>query len=148
MTPQQAISFVREHGVVLASDKGSLPNLAEAITGARIRGSWWAHPRGREIFALFRKIENSPEILVCRLVKGKITFVHRQLWPALVRVSGRFPVEHLAQIHQEHTEAGHHQNRIVAFPEWVPSEIAREADSLKEDDALGALGDWVPGGGA
>jgi hypothetical protein len=147
MTPQEAISFVRKHGVVLASAKGPVPNLAEAIADEPIRGSWWAHPRGRAIFAIFQEIESASDILVCRLVKGKITFVHRRLWPALVRLSDRFSATDLAQIHQEHTGAGYHLNRVVDFPDWVPPDIAAEADSLAEKDALEALGDWVPGDG-
>ena len=99
---------------------------------------------GREIFALFQKIEGSPDILVCRAVGGKITFVHRCLWPALVRLSHRFPRTQLAQIHQEHTKAGHHENRIVAFPDWVTRDIKAAADRLSEEAALAALGDWVP----
>ena len=42
--------FVEKHGVVLASGKGPVPNLAQAIAGEPIRGSWWAHERGKEIF--------------------------------------------------------------------------------------------------
>jgi hypothetical protein len=148
LTPEQAISFVRKHGVVLASAKGPVPNLAGAIAGEPVGGSWWAHPRGRAIFAIFREIENDPDILVCRLVKGKITFVHRRLWAALVRVAGRFPAGHLAQIHQEHTDAGHHLNRNLAFPDWVPCDIGAEAAGLEEKDALKALGDWASGEGA
>jgi len=71
---------------------------------------------------------------------------HRRLWPALMRASGRFPTEHLGKIRQEHTEAGHHLNRIIAFPDWVPPEIAVEAGRLDEKDALQQLGNWVSGG--
>ena len=34
------IAFVRKHGVVLASAKGPVPNLADAVAGEKIRGSW------------------------------------------------------------------------------------------------------------
>ena len=144
MTPQQALAFVRKHGIVLASAKGPVVNLAQAIAGEPIRGSWWGHAKGHDIFALFQKIEASPDILICRAVEGKISFVHRRLWPALVRLSHRFPRTQLAQIHQEHTQAGHHENRIVAFPDWVTRDIKAAADRLSEEAALAALGDWVP----
>ena len=39
MTPKQAIAFVKANGVVLESGRGPVPNLAEAIAGAAIRGS-------------------------------------------------------------------------------------------------------------
>ena len=144
MTPEQAVSFVRHHGVVLASAKGSVPNLAEAIVGEPIRGSWWAHPRSHAIYAIFQEVQNAPDILVCRLVKGKITFVHRRVWPSLVRLCDRFPAEQLAQIHQEHSQAGRHLNRVVAFPDWVSADIRAEAVGLAEEDASTALGAWLP----
>jgi len=144
MTYEQAISFIQKHGVVLASAKGPVPNLAEAIAGEPIRGSWWAHPRSHAIYAIFQEVEHAPDILVCRIVRGKISFVHRRLWPALVRMSDRFPAEHLAQIHQEHSEAGHHLNRTVAFLDWAPPDIGAAAVGLGEEAALKALGNWVP----
>ncbi|MDB5460943.1 MAG: hypothetical protein JWO72_2684 [Caulobacteraceae bacterium] len=144
MTLEDAHSFVREHGVVLASAKGPVPNLAAAIAGEPIRGSWWAHPKSHTIFAIFQAIEAAPDILVCRIVKGRITFVHRRLWPCLVRLADRFAPVHLAQIHQEHTQAGHHLNRTVAFPDWAPADVRREASGLAEAEAMAALGDWVP----
>ena len=144
MTPEQALAFVAEHGVVLASARGGAPSLVEAIAGEPIRGGWWAHPNGRAIYTVLQSVQDAPDILVCRALAGKITLVHRRLWPALVRLSDRFPVEHLAQIHQEHTASGRHLNRAVAFPHWVPAEVSEVARGLAEDEASRALGDWVP----
>jgi hypothetical protein len=144
MTPEQAIALVRQHGVVLASAKGPVLNLAEAIVGAPIRGSWWAHRQGKAIYAILQAVETAPDILVCRAVNGRISFVHRRLWPALIRLADRFPAGHLAQIHQEHTSAGRHLNHMVAFPDWAPPEARAEAEQLTELDALAALGDWAP----
>ena len=87
------IDFVRRHGIVLESAKGDeVPTLAEDIAGGPIRGSWWCHPRGRQIFAATRRKRESSDILVCRLLNGKITYVHRRLWPALVRLSNELGV--------------------------------------------------------
>lgn len=47
-----AIGFVREHGVVLESAKGPVPNLADAVATTRIRGNWWNRPDGKQIFLL------------------------------------------------------------------------------------------------
>jgi len=84
MTPQAALAFVEKHGVVLVSARSAVPPLVEAIAGAPIRGSWWAHPKGREIFRILQAVSDSPDVLVCRLVDGKLSLVHRRLWPALV----------------------------------------------------------------
>src|SRR4030095_5064946 len=106
MTANEAISFIKEHGVVLASAKGPVPRLSEAIVNEPIRGSWWAHPKSRLIFAIFQVVTDSKDVLVCRLVNGKVTFVHRRLWPALVRVAQRFPPSHISQVHEQHTASG------------------------------------------
>src|SRR5207247_10688625 len=50
MTIDQAKSFVQKHGVVLASGKGPVPRLAEAVVSEPITGSWWSHPKAQEIF--------------------------------------------------------------------------------------------------
>lgn len=143
MTPSAALAFVEKHGVVLASGKGPVPNLAEAVAGAPIKGSWWAHPKGKQIFAALGAASESPEVLVCRLAGDKITLVHRRLWPALVRLAERLPVQRLARVRQEHTAAGHHRNREEPFPDWVPAQVLREAKKLGEEQALAALGAWV-----
>ena len=144
MTPRQAISFARKHGVVLESAAGPVPSLVEKVAGAPIRGSWWAHPRSHEIFKLTRVVRDSADILVCRLVDGKITYVHRRLWPSLVRVAERFPAKRLAQLHEVHTSSGRHVVTEVAFPGWVPKDVSVEAAKLSEDQAVRNLGVWVP----
>lgn len=140
MTADEALAFVRTHGVVLESGTGPVPALARAIAGGPIHGSWWAHARSREIFALTRAVRDSADVLVCRLVDGKITYVHRRLWPALVRVAERFPRKHLARVHEKHTASGRHVVEETAFPGWVSRELSAEARAVDERDALATLG--------
>jgi hypothetical protein len=142
VTIAEAFAFVRKHGVVLESGAGPVPSLAASIAGEPIRGSWWVHERGRQIFALTRAIRDSPDVLVCRLIGGKITYVHRRLWPALVNQSGRFPAPSLAQIREVHTASGRHVVEASLFPDWVPREVAALAASLDEKEALAQLGPW------
>ncbi len=125
MTSEQALAFVRKHGVVLESARGSVPSLAEAIAGEPIRGSWWAHPKGREIFAITRAVRDSPDVLVCRLVDGKITFVHRRMWAQIVREAHAIPRGRLARVAEVHTRSGRHVLKNIPFPKWVPSRLLR-----------------------
>src|SRR2546422_875389 len=118
-TAAEEIAFARQHGVVLASAKGAVPRLPEAIAGEPIKGSWWAHPNSHHIFAILQAVTDSEDILVCRLVDGKLTLVHRRLWPALVRVADRFSATRIAKVREEHTPSGHHVSREVPFPKWV-----------------------------
>lgn len=142
-TASDAMTFVREHGVVLVSAKGPAPRLTEAIIGEAIKGSWWAHPQSRHIYAILQAVTESGQVLVCRLIDGKVTLVHRRLWPALARLADRFAPERLAQVTQEHTASGSHVNREVPFPQWVPPDILELAKAIGEKEALAAFGPWL-----
>ncbi len=103
MTPEEALEFVASHGIVLESAMGPVRNLADTVAGERIQGSYWGHQAGDEIFMLTRTIRSSEEILVCRLVEGKVTYVHQRLWPALFRHQASFGKEDLGAIREIHT---------------------------------------------
>ncbi|SRR6266436_136406 len=135
MSPRQAIAFVERHGVVLQAARGPVPSLAEAIAGEPIRGSWWGHAKGQVIFRAARAICESPEVLVCKLVDDKVTYVHRRVWPALVKLAPGFGKERLAKVWDEHTKSGAHVSRRVPFPKWVPSDVIKEAETLSMQQA-------------
>jgi hypothetical protein len=143
-TPKQALAFVKQHGVVLQAARGPVPSFAEFINGAPINGSWWAHPLGHTIFALAEHVSESADVLVCKLVDNKVTYVHRRLWPALVRLAARFPAGQLAKIWNEHTTGGAHKSCSIPFPDWVPTEIAREAQKLGQLEAEKLLAACLP----
>jgi hypothetical protein len=137
---REALAFVEKHGVVLQAARGPVPSLAEAVAGGPIRGSWWGHPRGREIFLAAEAVVESGDVLVCKLVEGKVTYVHRRLWPALVRLASRFGRARLAKVWSEHTASGRHQPHRLAFPRWVPPEVVRAAGRLSVTEAEAQLG--------
>ena len=147
MDPKQGVAFVKRHGIVLQAARGPVPSLAEEIAGAPIRGSWWGHPKGHEIFGVSEAVRDSPDVLVCKLIDGKVTYVHRRLWPALVKLSSRFRKDQLGKVWNEHTPTGAHQSRVMPFPEWVPSEVMRSADQLSISQAEQILSPWPGLGG-
>jgi hypothetical protein len=148
MNAADALRFVEKHGVVLESARhASVPSLAEALAGAPIRGSWWSHPKGREIFAATRAVREAPEVLVCRIVDGKVSFAHERIWPALVRLSHAFANKNLARVRETHTERGTHRVENIAFPKWVPASTSAAAERMSEADARAALGALLPGVG-
>jgi hypothetical protein len=138
-----ALAFVEEHGVVLESGRGPVSSLAEAIAGEPIRGTWWGHPKGRAIFRATRALRDSADVLVCRLLGGKITYIHRRLWPALVRLADEIGPRRLDAIREEHTKSGAHKVVTMAFPQWVPSEVRKAAQKLSEEEARRQCGDWL-----
>ena len=90
-----------------------------------------------------RAIRDSDDVLVCRLIKGKVTFVHRRLWPALVRAASHVPPDRLSQLREVHTSSGHHVTKEVPFPKWVPSSVRTAARSLSEESALAEFRAWI-----
>lgn len=85
-SPNQALAFVRKHGIVMMTRHESRPSLVEAVVGGPVKSSWWGHPKGKLIYALAEAIHDSRDVLSLKLVDGKVTFIHRSLWPALARV--------------------------------------------------------------
>jgi hypothetical protein len=132
-----------EHGMLLESARGPLPNLAEMIVGAPITGSWWSHPDCHAIFAALNQLADSPDVVRTRLVGGKVTVIHRRVWPALARVADQLPAKGLAALHEEHTASGHHRVHEVPFPDWVPDDVMGAAEAMSVDDAWAALPDCL-----
>jgi len=142
-TPAQAIAFVERHGIVLEAARGPVPSLAEAVVGAPIRGSWWAHAQGTTIHNITAAVRDDPSILVCRIVGGRVTYVHRKLWPALVRLAVLFDHADLGAVREEHTASGKHRVVTTPFPVWVPPDVHVAARRLTDADARAALAPLV-----
>jgi hypothetical protein len=129
---------VEEHG----------PNLAEAVAGSPsgVTGGDTRRAK-RSLVRATRTARDSDQVLVCRLVGGKITYVHRRQWPAIVRLANFFEGKSISALREQHSRSGAHVIRIMAFPRWVPPDVRRAAaNSLSEEEASLELGglDQVP----
>ncbi len=143
MAVDSPVEFVRIHGVVMETAKGPVPTLAHAVAGEPIRGSWWSHPKAHAIHAATRQVRDSGDVLTCRIVRGKVTLVHKRLWPALIRIACYLPVERLASVREIHTPSGAHRVEEKPYHDWVPSDVRKASQRLTEDQAIEALGSWV-----
>jgi hypothetical protein len=143
VTSEEAIALVKREGILLESARGPVPNLAESIAGETIRGGWWGHPKGHDIFAATRAVRDSADVLVCRLLDGKVTFIHRRLWPAVVRLAEKLNKTRLSAIRDEHTASGSHRVVESPFPRWVSKETQEAADRLSEKEAVSQVGEQV-----
>ena len=83
---QRAWEELRRNGLLLLQDP-KLPSVASLVAGTRVRGSWWGHPAGRKIYGVSTQLAEHPESLVTKLLSGKVTFVHRRLWPAFLALA-------------------------------------------------------------
>jgi len=85
---QSAIDrLLYDTGLLLLSDT-TLPSVATIVAGGRIRGSWWGHPKSHQIFHAARRLASDADVIAIPLVRGKVTFVHRRLWPAIAAIGG------------------------------------------------------------
>ena len=137
-TLEEALSFVETNGIVLESAHGRAPTFADFVAGERVT-RWWSHPKGRLIFALTRAMRDSPDVLTCRLIDDKITYVHRRLWPALVKLSGELDTSKLGAIREEHLPGGKHQVIVTDFPQWIPAEVLAKSTRLTQREARSTL---------
>ena len=141
MTSKQALKWVEKKGIVLQSSRGPAPSFAEWAIGEKIRGSWWAHPRANEIFRLAESVCDSGDVLICKLVNGKVTYVHRRVWPSLIRLSKYFSSDQLAQVESVHTPSGKHELKVISYPQWAPPESKKAAKLLDESGAIRVIGE-------
>lgn len=137
------MDFIRYHGVVLQSAKGLEPSLVARIVGSQVKGSWWGHPMGRDIYALLQKVDRSNVVLTCTLARGKITYIHRRLWPAFVCMEQQFPYGALNMVRQVHLPSGQHQRQDIPFPDWVPEPVLAIARELPNSDAAMEINVWL-----
>ena len=76
---------LKEHGLLLLTD-AHLPNVCALVAGETVRGSWWAHPRAQAILGVDGALADHPDVLMIKLVSGKVTYVHRALWASVIAV--------------------------------------------------------------
>lgn len=143
VTRQRALRFIRQHGVVLESAKGLEPNFAEFVAGERISGGWWGHPRGHTIYELSQQVHDSKAVLTCTLAKGRITYIHRRLWPAFVRLATRFPPHSLDKVREVHLANGRHKRDDLKFPDWVPADFMNASATISHAEAAASIAVWL-----
>jgi hypothetical protein len=83
----RVMASLGEHGLLLRQDK-SLPSVVTLIAGEAVAGSWWGHAKSGEVFRCLSDLQLQSDMLESKLIGGKVTYVHRRLWPALLAVAG------------------------------------------------------------
>jgi len=77
---------LKHFGLLLESDK-FLPSVVGIITGEKIPGSWWSHKKGHEIFNILGELSEKDDVLLTKLISGKVTFIHKNLWLEFLTVA-------------------------------------------------------------
>jgi hypothetical protein len=118
-TPYQlCLAELRAVGLLMAaSDKQR--SVATIVAGEPIGGSWWGHPAGKAIYAVTGRLFGHKDVLAVKLVDGKVTLVHRSLWPDLLAMAtcgGPWQVEWLPRREADLLELVEKEGRVVVDP--------------------------------
>jgi hypothetical protein len=134
----EALRFVEKNGIVLESAHRRVPTFVDHVAGERVT-RWWGHPKGRAIFSLTRMLRDHPDVLTCRLIDRKITFVHRRLWPALVKLAAEINGDRLTALREIHLPSGKHSLCKQPFPRWVPADVISASKRVTRQQARDLL---------
>ena len=162
------IAELRKRGLLLMQDK-KIASVVTIMAGEPVKGSWWSHPRAHEMFRALGKLGEDPDVLTTRLIAGKVTYVHRRLWPSFLAVAtsgdawqernlGKKPDKRMLQERllvfaaEVHTESGKHEVKMQSWDAWakkhdvkIPRLTPRAYEALEEAAiAIGATKKMLP----
>lgn len=140
------MAFVREHKIVTESAKSFVPSVVRFMVGHDYKGNWWSLPKSALIYNALQPIREHPEVHVCRLVRQKVTFLHKDVWAPLICLSERLPAGALDKVVEIHEDTGRHRTEILATPDWAPTEVVAEVRSMTVDQARARLVASLPNG--
>jgi len=83
---EELLDRLQEFDLLLDADP-KLPSVTGFVAGDNVRGSWWTHPQSHEMYHLACQLRAHPDVLMVKLISGKVTLVHRPLWPAVLTVA-------------------------------------------------------------
>jgi hypothetical protein len=83
---EPVLKALKEFGLLLETD-AKLPSVSGLVAREPLCGSWWAHPRSHEIFAVLQELVDHQDVMITKLVSEKVTFVNRKLWPYLLSIA-------------------------------------------------------------
>ncbi len=72
---------IEKYGVLLQHDPRRRSATAR-VAGQAVPGAWWPHEKGALIYEVLNALDDD-EVAYPKLLGGKVTLVHRRLWPAL-----------------------------------------------------------------
>jgi hypothetical protein len=83
---EELLDRLQEFDLLLDADPKP-PSVTGFVAGDNLRGSWWTHPQSHEMYNLACHLRAHPDVLMVKLISGKVTLVHRPLWPAVFTVA-------------------------------------------------------------
>lgn len=85
MTIEDLLERLQEFDLLLDTDP-KFPSVTGFVAGDTGGRSWWAHPQAKQMYGLSCGLRDHADVLLLKLISGKLTFVNRPLWPAIVTI--------------------------------------------------------------
>jgi hypothetical protein len=85
MRLEDLVDRLQEFDLLLSTDP-KFPSVTGLVVGDVGGRSWWAHPEAKQMYGLSCALHDHPDVLMVKLISGKVTYIHRPLWPAIVAV--------------------------------------------------------------
>jgi hypothetical protein len=82
---EDLLGRLQEFDLLLSTDP-RFPSVSGLVVGDVGGRSWWAHPQAKQMYGLSGALHDHPDVLMVKLISGKVTFIHRPLWPAIVAI--------------------------------------------------------------
>ena len=83
---QRCTAHLRKHSLLMSSD-ARYPSVTTIVAGEPVAGSWWDHASGKQIYAIQNRLLAHKDVLAVKLIEGKVTLVHRKLWPDVLAMA-------------------------------------------------------------
>jgi hypothetical protein len=149
-----ALTLLEHQRLLPMTSVPPLKCLVDEIAGEHVKGSWWGHKAGKAIFNIASELEDHDDVLSAKLLVGKVTFVHRALWPSMLRVvtddawrkrAAKNKQAKLLLVHlrQEHSASGKHVTVVEEWEAWAKRMKVKPKGSF--DDAMRILEEAAQG---
>jgi hypothetical protein len=140
----QILEFVQGNKIVTESARAAVPAVVRFMVAHDYSGNWWSLPNSSLIYNALQAVKESSELLVCRLVEGKVSYVHRECWAPLSVLQDYLPHEALAKVQEVHLPSGRHTTSALLLSEWMPADVRKEAAGMTTADAVDRLEAMLP----
>lgn len=140
---KQLYDFVADKQVVAESAKVCALTAVGFMVRQEYAGSWWSLPEASRLYNALQIIRDNPSVLVCRLLAGRVTYVHENSWEPLLALENCLPDGALDRVVEHHLKSGKHEVLMLRPAEWAPVGIRQRAAHLTRNASISLLRELV-----
>ena len=140
----QILDFIQRNKIVTEAATAAVPAVVKFMVAQDYSGSWWSLPNSSLIYNALQEVKESSDLLVCRLVAGKVSYVHRDCWAPLAVLQDYLPDGALGKVEEVHLPSGKHATSVLPPSSWMPADVRKEAARMTPAKAVDRLEAILP----